>query len=216
MRHLTTFILIGFFFIGCTKDRLTASGDKTTDTRFPGEFTGINTSGSNSIHISYGTEFKVELKGSNNLIPYFKTDVINNTLYLGYERASIQHDDIEAYVTLPLLKKVTISGTGKINLQGAFPNANELKVSISGSGSVTAQDVFESEEVLVNISGSGKADLEKISSQEAEVDISGSGDARLKVQDKLKARISGSGKVYYTGNPEVDADVSGSGKVIKF
>ncbi|MDR6782508.1 hypothetical protein ABIE26_001004 [Pedobacter africanus] len=216
MKSIATLTLIGFLFIGCSKDRLTASGDKTTETRTPGEFTGINTSGSNTIYISYGTEFKVELRGSNNLIPYFKTNVINKTLYLGYENASIQHDDVEAYVTLPDLRKASLSGSGKITIQGTFPSSDELKVSISGSGNITAQDAFDADQVLVNISGSGKADLQQINAQKAEVDISGSGDVRVKVQNKLKARISGSGKVYYTGSPEVDADVSGSGKVVKF
>lgn len=212
---LLLFICISILFIGCSKDRLTASGDKTTDTRYPGEFTGISTSGSTPVQITYGTEFKVELKGSNNLIPYFKTNIINGTLYLGYENASVQHDDVEAYITLPVIRKVTLSGSGKINIEGDFPAVHELKLSISGSGDILVKDPFDSDESLVSISGSGKVDLLKVNSKEAEVDISGSGNASLKVQNKLEAKISGSGKIYYSGSPEVDADVSGSGKVIK-
>ena len=212
---LLLFICISILFIGCSKDRLTASGDKTTDTRYPGEFTGISTSGSTPVQITYGTEFKVELKGSNNLIPYFKTNIINGTLYLGYENASVQHDDVEAYITLPVIRKVTLSGSGKINIEGDFPPVHELKLSISGSGDILIKDPFDSDESLVSISGSGKVDLLKVNSKMAEVDISGSGNASLKVQNKLEAKISGSGKIYYSGSPEVDADVSGSGKVIK-
>lgn len=209
------FISISILFLGCSKDRLTASGDKNAETRFPGTFTGVNTSGSTAVQIIYGTEFKVELKGSNNLIPYFKTNVINGTLYLGYENANVQHDDLEAVVTLPAIRKVALSGSGKINVEGNFPAINEFNLSISGSGNILVKDTFEADETSVNISGSGKADLLKVISNEAEVDISGSGNASLNVLDKLKARISGSGKIYYSGNPYVDADVSGSGKVIK-
>lgn len=213
--RLLLFIGLSILFMGCSKDRLTASGDKTEDIRFPGEFTGINTSGSTPVQITYGTEFKVVLKGSNNLIPYFKTNIINGTLYLGYEKASVQHDDVEAYITLPVIRKASLSGSGKINIEGDFPPINELKFAISGSGDILVNDVFEVEKVLINISGSGKADLLKVDSKEAEVDISGSGNVNLTVQDKLKAKISGSGKVYYNGSPDVDAKVSGSGKVIK-
>lgn len=209
------FISISILFLGCSKDRLTASGDKIAETRFPGTFTGVNTSGSTAVQIIYGTEFKVELKGSNNLIPYFKTNVINGTLYLGYENANVQHDDLEAVVTLPAIRKAALSGSGKINVEGNFPAINEFKLSISGSGNILVKDTFEADETSVNISGSGKADLLKVISNEAEVDISGSGNASLNVLDKLKARISGSGKIYYSGNPDVDADVNGSGKVIK-
>ncbi|MBB5436406.1 hypothetical protein HDC92_000070 [Pedobacter sp. AK017] len=216
MRILTLITLLGILFTGCSKDKLSASGDKITEERNPGDFNGISTSGSNSVYITYGTEFKVVLKGSNNLIPYFKTSVTGNTLYLGYEKASVQHDDVEVFVTLPSIRKVSISGSGKTLLQGSFPRAIDFKLSISGSGNATVQDAFDSDEVLVQISGSGKADLQQINARKAQIDISGSGDAKLKVEEKLKARISGSGKIYYTGNPDVDADVSGSGKVIKF
>lgn len=212
---LLFFTCISILLISCSKDKLTASGDKTSETRFPGAFTGITTSGSTPVQISYGTELKVEVKGSNNLIPYFKSKIINGTLYLGYENASVQHDDIEVNLTLPIIKKIALSGSGKIELNGNFKPVDELKISISGSGNILARDVFETEETTVNISGSGKADILKIVSNEAEVDISGSGNASLNILKKLKARISGSGKIYYSGSPEVDADVSGSGKVIK-
>jgi hypothetical protein len=213
--RLLLFICISILFIGCSKDKLTASGDKMTETRYPGEFTGVNTSGSSPVKIIYGAEYKVELKGSNNLIPRFKTNLINGTLYIGYENASVQHDDIEVYVTLPLIRKVVLSGSGKISIEGTFRSVNELKLSISGSGDILVKDPFDSDESLVNISGSGKADLLKVNSKKAEVDISGSGNASLQVQDKLEANISGSGKIYYIGSPDVDADISGSGKVIK-
>lgn len=216
MRFLIIFTCVSILFItGCKKDRLTASGDQTTDIRFPGEFTGINTSGSTPVQVSYGTEFKVELRGSSNLIPYFKTNIINGTLYLGYEKASVQHDDVQAFITLPSIRNTALSGSGKISIEGDFPAINEFKASISGSGDILVNDTFEAEKVLINLSGSGKADLLKVDSKEAEVDISGSGNASLTVQNKLKAKISGSGKVYYSGSPEVDAKVSGSGKVIK-
>lgn len=213
--RLLLFTCISILFMGCSKDRLTASGDKTSETRFPGTFTGVTTSGSTPVQITYGTELKVEIKGSNNLIPFFKSNIINGTLYLGYENASVQHDDIEVHITLPIIKKIALSGSGKIELEGNFQPVNELKISISGSGSILVKDTFEADETSVNISGSGKADLLKIISNEAEVDISGSGNASLNIINKLKARISGSGKIYYNGSPEVDADVSGSGKVIK-
>jgi hypothetical protein len=216
MKILTLFTLTGILLIGCSKDRLTASGDKITETRFPGEFNGVNTSGTNKVYISYGTEFKVELRGSNNLLSHFKTNVMSSTLYLGYENANVQHDDVEVFVTLPVVKKVAISGSGAVSIEGSFPVTNSFRLSISGSGETIVKSPFESDEVLVDISGSGMADLQKINCKKADIDVSGSGDARVTVQQNLKARISGSGKIYYTGNAEVDADVSGSGKVIKF
>lgn len=215
MKVLISFTLICTLFAGCSKDRLTASGDKTTETRFPGEFTGLSTSGSNPVHIAYGTTFKIELKGSGNLLPYFKTRVMTSTLYLGYEKASVQHDDVEVFITLPIIKKLAISGKSTVSIAGSFAATDYFRLSISGTGQVFVKDAFQSDEVLIDISGNGKADLQNISSKDAKVHLSGKGDVSIKVQNKLKARISGSGNVYYTGDPEVDAALTGSGKVIK-
>lgn len=215
MKHFILLALAAIIFTSCSKERLTASGDKTTETRNPGHFTGINGSGSNNVHVSYGTEYKVILKGSDNLIPHFRTEVMSNILYLKYERVNVHRDDIEIFVTLPFINYVTLSGSGEIGLKGQFPAVETFKVNISGSGEVDIDDSFAANEVSVNISGSGEADLEKLEAKKADIDISGSGDAKIKVTENLKARISGSGKIYYSGNPAIDSKISGSGKVIK-
>lgn len=215
MKSLIPFTLVCILFIGCSKDRLTANGDQTTETRFPGEFTGLNTSGSNRVHVEYGTTFEVELKGSANLLPAFKTKIMSGTLYVGYENASVQHDDVEVFITLPQIKKVSISGTSHVNLEGFFEPTDRFNLSISGSGQILAEDVFETEKLHIDISGKGNADLQNVICEEADVNISGKGDASITVHQKLKARISGSGRVYYNGDPIVDSDISGSGKVVK-
>lgn len=215
MKALILFALSSLLLISCSKDRLTASGDKTTETRSVRDFTGVKSSGANDVHITYGTEFKVTLKGSDNLIPYFKTEIIGNTLHLGYERVNVRRDDIEVFVTLPEIQYVSLSGSGSVDIYGTFPTVDFFDLSISGSGEVEVEDAFNADETVVKISGSGEADLEKLSTRHADINISGSGDAKLKVQESLKARISGSGKIYYKGNPQVDSQISGSGKVIK-
>lgn len=216
MKTITSFVLLGLLFISCSKDRLTASGDKITQVREVRDFTGVDADGSTDIHISYGTEFKVTLKGSDNLIPYFKTEVIGRNLHLGYERVNVRHDDIQVYVTLPAIQYINLSGSAHVDISGGFPLIDHLQVVVSGSGEVEAEDAVEVAEAEISISGSGEADLKKVSTAEAAVHVSGSGDARISVTDFLKARISGSGKIYYSGNPQLDSQISGSGKLIKF
>ncbi|RZM05963.1 MAG: DUF2807 domain-containing protein [Pedobacter sp.] len=215
MKAIILFALSSLLLISCSKDRLTASGDNTTETRSVRDFTGVKSSGANDVHITYGTEFKVTLKGSDNLIPYFKTEIIGNTLHLGYERVNVRRDDIEIFVTLPSIEYVSLSGSGSVDIYGAFPAVAFFDLSISGSGEVEIEDGFNANETVVRISGSGEADLERLTTKHAEVHISGSGDAKLNIQDTLKARISGSGKVYYKGSPQIDSQISGSGKLIK-
>ena len=216
MKAIFTVATIFLLFISCKKDRLTANGDMKTETRTPGTFTGIRGSGANAIHISYGSEYKVELKGSSNLIPYFKTNVVNNKLVLDYGNASVWCDDLEVFVTLPMLKSINLSGSSKVEVKGSFPLVNFFSVDISGSGEVKVADLMATEELDVTISGSGNVDVQKMASKRADASISGSGDVRLKVEELLNATISGSGKVYYTGSPVVESRISGSGKLIKF
>jgi hypothetical protein len=216
MRTILFIAIISILSISCTKDRLDADGNITTEVRTPGNFTGVHSSGANPITVTYGTEFKVEIKGSANLIPRYKSDIHNGVLDLGYEHVNVHNDDIEVFVTLPVINSASMSGSGKLNIAGNFPAQDLFRLTISGSSKVTVKDTFVADEVNVNISGSGDADLEKIQGKRGEAKISGSGDVRVNIQNSLKARISGSGKIYYTGNAQVDSEISGSGKVIKF
>ncbi len=216
MRTILFITIISLLSISCTKDRLTADGNIITEVRKPGNFTGVNSSGSNPITVTYGTEYKVEIKGSANLIPRYKTEIHNGTISLGYEHVNIHKDDIEVFVTLPELTKAAMSGSGRLWIDGNFPAQDLFRLSISGSSKTTVRGSFSANEVNVDISGSGDANLENIQAKKGDVRISGSGDIRLNVQNSLKARISGSGKVYYKGNATVDSEISGSGQVIKF
>jgi hypothetical protein len=216
MRTILFIAIVSLLSISCTKDRLTGDGNIITEVRKPGNFTGVNSSGSTPITITYGTEYKVEIRGSANLIPRYKAEIHNGTINLGYEHVNIHNDDIEVFVTLPDLTKATMSGSGRLWIDGNFPAQDLFRLSISGSSNTTVRGSFSANEVNVDISGSGDANLENIQAKKGDVRISGSGDVRLNVQNTLKARISGSGKVYYKGNATVDSEISGSGQVIKF
>lgn len=216
MRTILFIAIISFLSISCTKDRLTADGNVVTDVRKPGEFNGIHSSGGNPVNVTFGTEFKVEIRGSANLIPRYKSEVRKGVLEIGYEHVNIHKDDIEVFVTLPVLKKVSMSGSSRLIISGNFPAQDLFQLSISGSSKTTVKDVFSAEQLAVDISGSGDGNLEKIQAKTGDIRISGSGDVRVNVQNSLKARVSGSGKVYYTGSPAIDSEISGSGKVIKY
>lgn len=214
MKHFTFIILLTLIFTSCTKERLTGNGDVVSVTRNTRDFSGVRSSGSTRIHINYGTEFKVEVRGSSNLIPNFKTRVINNILEVGYENVwNVRRDDIEVYLTMPEVTSVSMSGSGRTTIAGAFPATNSFRVSLSGSGQVEVMDQFDCQYLSASVSGSGKAKLRSVISNDAEAKISGSGGVWLTALNQLRVRISGSGNVYYEGNPEIEEEISGSGDV---
>ena len=217
MRRLITLSFLAVLFLfSCKKDSLTANGNIVRETRTPGIFTGIKMSGVNTVHITYGANYQVELRGSSNLLNYYKTNIINGKLYLSYENANVRRDeDVEIFITLPILNSIKMSGSAKISINGNFPIIDFLSLDISGSGDIEIDDYIDAQELSISISGSGNVKGERINCKKADVTISGSGDVRIDVQQRLEVMISGSGNVFYTGNPVVNSRISGSGKVIK-
>ena len=215
MKPILLFSLGSLLFVSCSKDRLTANGEQISETREPGSFKGVTVTGSTDAIVTYGDEFKVVLSGSSNLIPRFKTTVRSGILYLEYEHVNVAHDDIQVTVVVPELERLAVSGSAGIDVNTEFPEVDKLTVLISGSGSIKIRERLTVEEISVDISGSGNADLLKLQAINADVNISGSGDVKVGPLDNLKARISGSGNIYYMGNPQTDVKISGSGKAIK-
>lgn len=104
----------------------------------------------------------------------------------------------------------SVSGSGKIMLRLA---TEDLDARISGSGTISAAGVTDVQDV--SISGSGRYLALDLDSRETAVNISGSGRAEVDAEEELEVDVSGSGSVYYTGTPSVNSSISGSGKVIK-
>lgn len=216
LKNLALTIFSILMLASCTKDRLTANGDRITETRNLSEFNNLRISGANRVTVSQGNEYKVVLKGSSNLIPYFKTSLNGKSLNLSYKDANVKQDDIEIFVTMPMIKGASVSGSGGLDIDGSFAAINEFDLSVSGSGDVSVNHELKVDYMDIRISGSGKVFFQKAIAKEADIDISGSGDAHFQVTDFLKARISGSGEVYYKGTPQIDSRITGSGKLIKF
>ena len=200
---------------GCKKDVLRGNGNKVSEQRAIGSFNKIYTSGSAPVYITYGQNFSVRITGSENLVAEYLTDVANGELRLGYGNIQIRKDDVELHITAPVVERVIINGSARIQFLGDFPSQNEFAGDISGSGEVNVNGNMKSVFTKFNISGSGRATMQNLISTKAELKISGSGDIYNTVSEDLMATISGSGNIYYSGNPILHKTMSGSGKIIK-
>ncbi|HEV7330307.1 MAG TPA: head GIN domain-containing protein [Flavisolibacter sp.] len=197
----------------CTKDRISGSGTVTTENRNVANFTEVSTSGSSDVHIVQGTAFSVQVKGYNNLLPFFETKVINNTLEVGYQQGTnIHNDNIEVFVTMPSFEGARIDGSADIDVKGAF-TSNSVILSVYGSGNIDIE-AGSTQSLTTDISGSGNIRAFGLAAEHADASITGSGTAELNVANHLKADIAGSGNIYYKGTPTLESFVSGSGKVI--
>lgn len=210
-------IALGFsaFICSCNKEKISGSGSIITEERTMGNFSAVSVSGANNVFIKNGNGFKVEVKGYGNLIPYYETTLTGETLDLHYrDRIKVHNDNIVTYVTMPLIKGITISGSAKVTATGEFDSTASLDTRISGSGDINIEKAFVNNYSSV-ISGSGNINTTDVTADNAIINISGSGNVKLSVNKNLQVTISGSGNVYYKGQPAINLEVSGSGKVIK-
>ena len=81
----------------------------------------------------------------------------------------------------------------------------------SGSGTVSVSGKTGS--IKAFISGSGKMKAAGLEANDVLVDISGSGSAEIWAKNTLNAVVSGSGIIYYKGSPRITLRSSGSGKI---
>lgn len=208
------FIILAITLASCNGERLVGDNNVISERRDVSGFERVEAGGANKVHIAYGESFKVELKGSSNLLAAYETRLEKETLKLGYkEDVNVDGDDVEVFITLPTLNGLTLSGSGDMDISGGFPEAREFLVHINGSGDVNVREAFKCVSLEVNVSGSGKAELSNLQSVRSDVTISGSGDTYVHAEEELDVEINGSGTVHYGGSPRVKSDIKGSGQV---
>jgi hypothetical protein len=204
------------------------------ETRDVKDFTKVSFGVAGDLYINFGPEFKVVLEGDKKDLEEIVTDVSGGRLVIKKDnnwRFNF-NDKVTVYITMPELKGLGVSGSGKAEIKDAI-KTDELDLSVSGSGKIFTTDLMVSKlgcsisgsgdivpggngtanKADISISGSGNYEGGALKIESAEIHISGSGNCSCNVTGSLRASVSGSGNVTYEGNPKVDAHVSGSGKV---
>ena len=190
--------------------KIKGSGNIISESRELNNFTSIILLGSIDINIKTSESNNCVVVADDNLIPFIKTEVVNNNLQISINKNYSSIEGIEVNVNAPEYDEVSISGSGDINIID-FKNDN-LSLNISGSGDITANG--EVQTLIAKISGSGNLMSKEIKSKFATITINGSGDAEVFASDSISAKINGSGNIKYFGNPEnVDSIINGSGDI---
>lgn len=181
-------------------------------------FTKISFGFPGKLYLKQGSPQKVELEGDADVLKEVETEVSGSRLKIGKEGKWFDwnHGDkkITVYITVPEIEGVSVSGSGDIIADSKI-RTNDLDLNVSGSGSLTL-DVEANGDVDANVSGSGDMDL-KGHFESFESDVSGSGRVVLSanVDGLADFGISGSGKIEAEGSADhVKANISGSGKVL--
>jgi hypothetical protein len=113
-------------------------------------------------------------------------------------------------VRAPNVSTFDISGVNSLQIEGY--QQSRLQLQVSGDSDVKASG--QADELNLDISGSGDADLGELKLKGADVDISGAADVTIAPTDWARLDVSGMGDVRLLTRPaKLETDISGAGKI---
>ncbi len=170
---------------------------------------------SGTLYLTQGPNQKVELKGDRDDVEDVITEVRGDRLVIKMRSNRwgnwSGNNRVDIYLTVKDLEGLNLSGSGKVYGQNRI-KSDFLELDVSGSGKMELE--ADADETDISISGSGKIELSG-SGDESKISISGSGKVSAE-QFEAKSysiRISGSGSCRIHARESIDARISGSGSV---
>lgn len=117
---------------------------------------------------------------------------------------------LRVVIEAPGVSRFDMGGVQDLKITGY--DQDELNISLSGAGRVTATG--KARRAILDISGTGAANLAALDLDEAEVDLSGAGKATLGPKSSAQIDVSGIGEVELTRRPaRLEQNISGAGRV---
>jgi len=193
-----------FALTGC---ELGDDGPRTSQTRDVAEFTRIDNRGSVDVRLRVGEPQRVKVRAGEKVIDDVRTVVRDGTLQVDFDHDGWGGEDVIVEASVPRLDGVEVSGSGDVEADGIGADAFEVRS--DGSADIALRGTAAN--LVVDLDGSGNADLGELAAGEARVSVGGSGDADVRVDDKLDVSVDGSGDVRYHGDPALTKDLDGSG-----
>jgi len=231
MKRISITLFAAVMFIAAT---LKASAQETQNRQVSG-FNAIASSGSFNVHVKIDGKESLKITGEKSALDEIETVVEDGTLKLRFKKdhnwTENHYGKIEVEISAKSLSSLSLSGSGKFDVDGSL--TGEVKLAISGSGNISTgvkaekihASISGSGNVTVNgsanegsfaISGSGNLKAGELKVGSVSVSIAGSGSVHVNAEKSISGHIAGSGNLYYTGNAQVtDFRSAGSGSIRK-
>lgn len=184
-------------------------------------FHSVNLNISANVIILKGDKSEVSFNGSEELESMLDMDVDNNVLSINVKREKQREfskysnqNGVDIYLTMVEVKDLIINGSGDIYSEDDVPS-DELMIQINGSGDVKLDKILPAH-FTISVNGSGDVSLYGDGDvEDGEININGSGDVCTRSIDvsKMTIRIVGSGDVAVTCNEKLEVTIRGSGDV---
>lgn len=178
------------------------------------DFHSITLFGSGNLYYEQKDEEPyIRIETDKNILDLINIEVVNGVL-LVKETESIMPSKLNIYTNSKQLKLISSYGSAHIELMKNI-SSDQLKVELLGSGEIIGKNILTSD-LIVNSSGSGSVSIENLSAEKADVNLSGSGEIYLKGKSfNTKSDLKGSGQIHMFNleSSTASCDISGSGKI---
>ena len=201
------FVFIAFLLTSCSCSRENMSfkfgdfGPKVTESRSLRGFEGIEVYGSPTVYYQQADSFSVKVKGPKDIVDNIITEVsdgkltIRNRGKIGMFNINFGGDyTLAVYVTSPDLVSVSLAGSGDFISERTVDTDN-ITINLKGSGDIQFSSLL-CDRCNLEVVGSGDASIRNLDTRETDVTLIGSGDIDLRgtVQSMNKHK-SGSGDI---------------------
>lgn len=221
----------------CSRSRAEDAGPMVQRNYQVGNFTEMEVAGPFDVAVHTGAAPSVSAKGNQKLLEELVVEVKGDRLLIHTQEhrgifswGSGTHGSAKLDVTVPMLSKAVIAGSGGITVdtikgdsfEGAVAGSGDLnldsvqvqnlKLAIGGSGDIRARS-GQAAGADYSIAGSGDIDARGVTARTAEASIAGSGGIHAQATQTAKANIMGSGDVTLIGGAKCEVSKMGSGDV---
>lgn len=208
----------------CDIADVVGSGNRISETRVVSGFTAVNDETFADVLVQAGsTSQTVTVTGDDNIVPYIRTEVINNTLRISLTENRTFETKQPTIITVsaPFIQTLTSGGSG--NMTAINLLTDTLTQSVTGSGNLTTsfRPIGMINLMRSTVSGSGVLLSNLTSVRSLESVVSGSGRLRLvngtnnMTAISAVSRLSGSGTIMFEYPVQSHTiTLSGSGNVL--
>ncbi len=237
MKQLLLIFLSSILLLSCDiigGERVDGNGNLTTENRQLSGFKNVSSSGPMDVVLTQSSNFSVQVKGDENLLPYITTTTEGNTLKIKVKPGYNLHPEknLQVFISAPLFTEISSDGSGNISTENTLSNTDKMSFELSGSGNIDAKidaPAVESHtsgsgnvsfsgkanEADMSVSGSGDIHCFGLTSEHTSITINGSGNADVYATKQLDVNVNGSGDVRYKGGASVNSHINGSGSASK-
>lgn len=222
LRHNCFILSLGVILISITMSRLSSghedicvhgNGKIIRTIRHVDHFNAISVKGAFDVHVKFGGDIQVVIVAETNLVPFIKTEVRDEVLYIDTSRSLCTNQDFRIEITCPDIRQLTAEGSNDIHVTDIAVSYFSI-VLRGSSGAILEGSARDSS---IKITGVGDLDASKFKVKNLQVNLSGSGDAIVWVEERLDAVVSGAGTILYIGNPSITKKIIGDmGSIERF